>query len=252
MSLNDEKKGTGRTTRMLKEAIDLAGQGRTVFVIATDERHAETMMRMAFDMLDNDWAANFTPLTMRYMPLPNSFIQFGTPERLGFHWDLMRAKVYGPNAIFLVDHHTIESRWPRLLEMWRRWDATGPEVVTLCGSSRFKEQHLIAMKEETLAGRIVLPMGLYGHVDGLDMEGPVKAMLDDLHFRKIDRSDAILVVSVDRYIGSSTRREIDYATAKGKKVRYWEDEKSSQSSESTSSATTSATAPFPSTTVEGA
>jgi hypothetical protein len=97
-----------------------------------------------------------------------------------------------------------------------------PTKVCLVGSSRFKAEHERAMREETLAGKIVLPMGLYGHLEALDMHGPVKKKLDELHFRKIDESDEILVINVGGYIGESTCREIDYAVKMGKRVRYLE------------------------------
>lgn len=102
-------------------------------------------------------------------------------------------------------------------------DTTRPVVVTLCGSTRFMSEFIRAQRDETLAGRIVLSVGLFGHNEGIDMNGPVKAMLDDLHKRKIDISSEILVVSVGGYVGSSTRGEIDYAYANGKYVRWMED-----------------------------
>jgi hypothetical protein len=97
-----------------------------------------------------------------------------------------------------------------------------PEIVCLCGSTRFRQAFELAMKEETLEGNIVLSVGLMGHEEGLDMDGPVKAMLDELHKRKIDLARVVRVVSVDGYIGSSTRGEIDYAVATGKRLRWGE------------------------------
>ena len=47
-------------------------------------------------------------------------------------------------------------------------------------------------------------------------------MLDDMHKRKIDMADEIFVINVGGYIGSSTRSEIEYATATGKAVKYLE------------------------------
>lgn len=104
-----------------------------------------------------------------------------------------------------------------------------PIVVTLCGSTRFYEAWQQAIYDETMAGRIVLSVGFYPHA-------PVKAhaahfgctpeqkeSLDELHFRKIDLSDEILVLNVGDYIGWSTRREIEYAVAHGKRVRYLEE-----------------------------
>ena len=97
-----------------------------------------------------------------------------------------------------------------------------PTTVCLCGSTRFRDAYLDAQRTETLAGRIVLTVGLLGHHEGLDMDGPVKAMLDELHLRKIDLADEILVLNVGGYIGESTRREIAYAKRKGKHIRWLE------------------------------
>jgi hypothetical protein len=111
-----------------------------------------------------------------------------------------------------------------------RFGGPRPKIVTLCGSTRFKEEFLDAMRAETLAGKLVIPVGLWGHSEGLDVgtdEAPseVKVMLDELHLRKIDVADEILVVSdKSGYYGTSTRREIAYAEKTGKRVRYLVDE----------------------------
>lgn len=97
------------------------------------------------------------------------------------------------------------------------------KVVTLCGSTRFRDAFLEAQKRLTLAGNIVISVGLFGHAGDEEVwnEG-VKEMLDDMHKRKIDMADEIFVVNVGGYIGESTCSEIDYATASGKPVRYLE------------------------------
>jgi hypothetical protein len=97
-----------------------------------------------------------------------------------------------------------------------------PTIVTLCGSTRFADAFIAASRSETLAGRIILSVGLFGHQEAMDMDGPVKAMLDQLHLRKVDLADEILVLNCGGYIGSSTRNEIAYATAQGKRIRYLE------------------------------
>ena len=105
------------------------------------------------------------------------------------------------------------------------------KVVTLCGSTRFKEQFMEAQKRLTLEGNIVISVGLFGHAgdqevwDGMD-EGTLsktKEMLDDMHKRKIDMADEIYVINVGGYIGDSTRSEIRYAEAHGKPVWYYQD-----------------------------
>ena len=96
-------------------------------------------------------------------------------------------------------------------------------VITLCGSIRFKEQFLEVQKRLTLAGNIVISVGLFGHSgdDEVWTEG-TKKMLDDMHKRKIDMADAIYVINVGGYIGSSTKSEIEYAQKNGKQVYYLE------------------------------
>ena len=102
------------------------------------------------------------------------------------------------------------------------------KVITLCGSTRFKDAFLEAQKRLTLEGNIVISVGLFGHSGDNEVwenmdEGTLtrtKEMLDDMHKRKIDMADEIYVINVDGYIGDSTRSEIEYARMKGKKVRY--------------------------------
>ncbi len=99
-------------------------------------------------------------------------------------------------------------------------------VITLCGSTRFKDQFLEAQKRLTLAGNIVISVGLFGHSgdDEVWTEG-TKEMLDDMHKRKIDMADGIYVINVNGYIGSSIRSEIEYARINGKQVLFLEPDK---------------------------
>ena len=97
------------------------------------------------------------------------------------------------------------------------------KVITLCGSTKFKEEYLEAQKRLTLEGNIVISVGLFGHSGDNEVwtEG-TKAMLDDMHKRKIDMADEIFVINVGGYIGESTRSEIAYAKSQGIAVRYLE------------------------------
>ena len=96
-------------------------------------------------------------------------------------------------------------------------------VITLCGSTRFKEQFMEAQKKLTLEGNIVISVGLFGHSGDDEVWTPgMKEMLDNMHKRKIDMADAIYVINVGGYIGESTRSEIEYALRNGKKVYYLE------------------------------
>jgi len=97
------------------------------------------------------------------------------------------------------------------------------KVITLCGSTRFKDAFMEAQKRLTLEGNIVLSVGLFGHSGDEEVWTPgTKEMLDDMHRAKIDMADEIFVINVDGYIGSSTQSEIDYAIATGKPVQYFD------------------------------
>lgn len=104
------------------------------------------------------------------------------------------------------------------------------KVITLCGSTKFKNEFMEAQKDLTLKGNIVISVGLFGHSGDNEVweqmdEGTLtktKEMLDDMHKRKIDMSDEIFVINVGGYIGESTKSEIEYAKKHNKKVNYLE------------------------------
>lgn len=158
----------------------------------------------------------------------------------------------------LAVHRSRTSLLRRVLRREHKTFPPLPEVITLVGSTRFKEQHLAAMAILTLRGAIVIPCGLYGHADAVQWPKieDEKVNLDRLHFRKIDASDSIFVINAytdlccscrkpanvtwngilkfidpcktcgiqstysGPYVGPSSRNEISYALATGKRV-YW-------------------------------
>jgi hypothetical protein len=102
-----------------------------------------------------------------------------------------------------------------------------PPLVCLCGSTRYGEAFAAANLERTLAGEIVLSIGCNMRDDDVFADrdegelAEIKGRLDELHKRKIDMSDYVLVVSDETgYFGSSTRSEIAYAVEHGKPVRF--------------------------------
>lgn len=97
-------------------------------------------------------------------------------------------------------------------------------IITLCGSTKFKDEFFRVQKELTLKGWIVISVGLFGHSgdDEVWTEG-TKEMLDDMHKRKIDLAEAIYVINVGGYIGTSTRSEIEYAKEHDKRILYLEE-----------------------------
>jgi hypothetical protein len=99
------------------------------------------------------------------------------------------------------------------------------KVITLCGSTRFRDAFMEAQKRLTLEGNIVISVGLFGHSGDDEVWKPgTKEMLDDMHKRKIDMADEIYVINVGGYIGESTRSEIEYARRTGKAVRFLEED----------------------------
>ena len=105
------------------------------------------------------------------------------------------------------------------------------KVITLCGSTKFKDEFIKVQKDLTLKGNIVISVGLFGHAGDNEVwenmdEGTLtktKEMLDDMHKRKIDMADEIFVINVHGYIGESTKSEIEYAIKNNKKVNYLEE-----------------------------
>ena len=95
--------------------------------------------------------------------------------------------------------------------------------ITLCGSTRFKEDFERINRMLTLEGNIVISVGCFGHAGDVFTDEQ-KIMLDDIHKRKIDMADAIYVINKDGYIGSSTKSEIKYALEHGKQIIFMEDD----------------------------
>ena len=104
-----------------------------------------------------------------------------------------------------------------------------PRIVCLCGSTRFYDAFRAANLRLTLAGEIVLSIGCDTKSDG-DLEAAgeiaplteIKPALDDLHKRKIDLADYVLVLNVGGYMGESTQSEVKYAISIGRTVEFLE------------------------------
>lgn len=104
-----------------------------------------------------------------------------------------------------------------------------PIVACLCGSTRFWKEFQRVSLSETLAGKIVLSIGAASGTDDdhfgnlpRDEYDRVKEMLDQLHLRKIDLADEVLILNLEGYIGQSTARELAYAQQQGKRIRFLE------------------------------
>jgi hypothetical protein len=100
-----------------------------------------------------------------------------------------------------------------------------PDIVAICGSTRFMAEMAEAELRETTAlpGKIVVKPGCDMKSSHTLWSDPVEAAalkvrLDELHRAKILLADEVLVVG--DYIGDSTRAEIAYARSLGKPVRF--------------------------------
>lgn len=105
-----------------------------------------------------------------------------------------------------------------------------PTIVCLCGSTRFYTQFTEANYRETMDGKIVLSVGFYPHAtqemygEEIGVTPEQKQALDQLHLRKIDLADEVVILNVGGYVGESTARELAYAQATGKRVRFLEEQ----------------------------
>ena len=95
-------------------------------------------------------------------------------------------------------------------------------VITLCGSIKFKNEFMKVQEELTLDGNIVFTPNFFNNLKG-EINAETKKMLDEMHRQKIDMSNEIYVINCGGYIGESTKSEIEYAKANGKKISYLED-----------------------------
>jgi hypothetical protein len=99
------------------------------------------------------------------------------------------------------------------------------KVVTLCGSTRFRDDFNRANESYTLAGWIVLSVGCFNHEFLHKPENNAELLkdgLDSLHKDKIALSDEVFVINKGGYIGKSTRSEIDFAVKAGIRIVYME------------------------------
>lgn len=99
-------------------------------------------------------------------------------------------------------------------------EQTPVKVICLCGSSKFRYlMHRVAL-DETLAGNVILQPEFFNQKEAKQLVDSSRFLLVDLHFRKIEMADEILVVNPQGYIGENTAAEITHAEAHGKTVRY--------------------------------
>ena len=96
------------------------------------------------------------------------------------------------------------------------------KIVTICGSMKFKDKMIEIAKELEIKNKYIVIQCVYSDKEFNKEE---QQILADLHYKKIEISDAIYVINVDGYIGCSTGKEIEYAKKLGKEIMYLEENK---------------------------
>ena len=96
------------------------------------------------------------------------------------------------------------------------------KIVTLCGSLKFQKEMMAVAEKMALEDYCILTP-VYSVSEKIDITKKQLINLKEAHFKRIELSDAILVVNVNNYIGDSTNLEIDYAKKLGKKIIYYTD-----------------------------
>jgi len=96
------------------------------------------------------------------------------------------------------------------------------KIITLCGSLKFQKEMMVIAEKMALEGNCILTP-TYPVIENIEITEEQIAMLKEAHFKRIEISDAILVVNVNNYIGNSTTLEIEYAKKLGKEIIYYTD-----------------------------
>lgn len=94
------------------------------------------------------------------------------------------------------------------------------KIITLCGSLKFKKEMMEIAEKMALLGNCILTP-IYPIIENVKRTEEQLAKLKEEHFKRIELSDAILVVNVNNYIGDSTSLEIEYAKKLEKEVIYY-------------------------------
>lgn len=98
------------------------------------------------------------------------------------------------------------------------------KIITVCGSLKFIREMMEVTEKMELQGNCMLVPIYNPNRPSKDSFTEKEAnMLDLAHKERIKLADAILVVNVGGYIGSSTTKEIELAKSLGKEIIYYTD-----------------------------
>ena len=77
-------------------------------------------------------------------------------------------------------------------------------------------------------GHIVLTPTIFSHADNIELTEEQFQTLKKVHLDKIAKSDIIIIINVDGYIGETTKEEIEYAEKLNKEIIYLKINKNSR------------------------
>lgn len=97
------------------------------------------------------------------------------------------------------------------------------KIITVCGSLKFKNQIMKITEKMELQGNCMISPIYPTNIDKDAYSDKEILILDNMQKEKIKLSDAILVVNINGYIGSSTKSEIEYAKSLNKEIIYYTD-----------------------------
>lgn len=95
-----DKRGSGRTSRMLMEAEKLANEGYAVYIIAGSFLEAKRLRRL----------------------IVTDEIKVEPIDCPSFCWESFSLRGAHPNCVALVDHYAIECKFGKILDMWTKYD----------------------------------------------------------------------------------------------------------------------------------
>ena len=96
------------------------------------------------------------------------------------------------------------------------------KTITLCGSLKYQKEMMIIAEKMALEGNCILTP-VYPIFKNIERTEEQLIKLKEAHFKRIELSDAILVININNYIGNSTKLEIEYAKKIGKEIIYYTD-----------------------------
>ena len=96
------------------------------------------------------------------------------------------------------------------------------KIITLCGSLKFQKEMMIVAEKIALEGNCIFTP-VYTVIENCERTEEQLKKLKEAHFKKIELSDAILVINKNNYIGDSTKLEIEYAKKIKKEIMYYTD-----------------------------